>query len=349
MERNTLSIIIPVYNSEKYLGQCIDSVLQQTYSEFQLILIDDASTDNSGEICDRYALKDKRIKVVHHEKNKGLSLSREEGFLMVDTEWISFIDNDDYICPVMYENLLSYADEGDIICIRGEDKSCKEIENIKWNEDGREIFRFTGEEAGNVIYTKAMDLGCIGPIWGKIIKRSLLDSVYEKVKPYKEKLYWVFFEDVLFTPFMFYYANSVVIDNRLMYLHRHFKDNLSSTLIPKEYHYEAVEAGDIVLHFLREHNRFEAYNKYLQGYLLLVSSTGYKVWRNEQDEEKKKKFEIKVNEIFDIYYSDIKNNKCRCYFDWLSSCMFTLFKKNKTLWCKTIGNIYFVIARNILY
>lgn len=349
MAKEVLSIIIPVYNSEKYLEKCIESILQQTYQNFQLILVNDASTDRSGEICDRYASNDTRIKVIHHRKNKGLSLSREDGLLLADSEWISFMDNDDYIHPEMYERLMRNAEKGDIICARGEDKSSKEIDNIYWDNEEKELLRFSGEEVSNIIYSQVMDLGCIGPIWGKIIKKSLIDLVREKVEPYREKLYWVFFEDVLFTPFMFYYANTVVIDNRLMYLHRHFKDNLSSTLIPKEYHYEAVEAGDIVLQFFRESNLCEAYNKYLQGYFLLVVSTWYKVWKNESDDERRKKFEIKVDDIYSSYYSDFVKIKRQRISDNIIKYVIKYFEKNKVLWGKTIGNLYFGIIRRLLY
>lgn len=349
MSNNKLSIIIPIYNSEKYLEKCINSVLEQTFFDFQLILVNDASTDKSGEICDRYALLDKRIRVIHHEKNRGLSLAREDGLLLAESEWVSFMDNDDYVHPEMYERLMRNAEKGDIICARGEDKSSKEIDNIYWDNEEKELLRFFGKEASNIIYSQVMDLGCIGPIWGKIIKKSLIDFVREKVEPYREKLYWVFFEDVLFTPFMFYYANTVVIDNRLMYLHRHFKDNLSSTLIPKEYHYEAVEAGDIVLQLFCESNLYEAYNKYLQGYFLLVVSTWYKVWKNETDDERRRTFEIKVDDIYNSYYSDFVKFKRQRISDNIIKGVIKCFGKNKVLWGKTIGSLYFGIIRKILY
>lgn len=91
-----LSIIIPVYNVEKYIIECIDSVLFQTYKDWELILVDDGSTDNSGKICDEYALKDNRIKVIHKE-NGGLSSARNAGLDIVKGEYITFIDSDDVL------------------------------------------------------------------------------------------------------------------------------------------------------------------------------------------------------------------------------------------------------------
>ena len=86
------SIIVPVYNVEQYLPQCIDSILQQSFPYFELLLIDDGSSDSSGVICDEYALKDKRIRVFH-EQNGGVSIARNIGIENVKGEWILFVDD----------------------------------------------------------------------------------------------------------------------------------------------------------------------------------------------------------------------------------------------------------------
>ena len=91
-----ISIIVPVYNVEKYLYRCIDSILAQTYTDFELLLIDDGSKDKSGLICDEYAKKDSRIKVFHKE-NGGVSTARNIGLQYAQGEWLAFIDADDYV------------------------------------------------------------------------------------------------------------------------------------------------------------------------------------------------------------------------------------------------------------
>ena len=91
-----ITVIVPVYNTEKYLNQCVESILAQTYTDFELILADDGSTDSSGEICDRYTLKDKRVKVIHI-KNSGPSEARNKAVLLAKGEYISFIDSDDFV------------------------------------------------------------------------------------------------------------------------------------------------------------------------------------------------------------------------------------------------------------
>ena len=91
-----ISVIVPVYNVEKYLSRCIESILSQTFTDFELLLIDDGSTDRSGEICDEYAKKDTRIRVFH-TKNRGVSAARNLGLDNAKGEWISFVDSDDWV------------------------------------------------------------------------------------------------------------------------------------------------------------------------------------------------------------------------------------------------------------
>lgn len=100
-----LSIIVPVYKVEKYLPRCIDSILAQTFGDFELILIDDGSPDGCGRICDEYARKDKRI-VVIHQKNMGVSAARNAGLDIARGRYIGFVDSDDWIEPRMYEVMM---------------------------------------------------------------------------------------------------------------------------------------------------------------------------------------------------------------------------------------------------
>lgn len=100
-----LSIIVPVYKVEQYLNRCVDSILNQTYRNIEIVLVDDGSPDRCGEICDRYARKDKRIKVIHKE-NGGLSSARNTGFSVSTGEYIAFVDSDDYIAKDMYMEMI---------------------------------------------------------------------------------------------------------------------------------------------------------------------------------------------------------------------------------------------------
>lgn len=107
-----ISVVVPVYNTEKYLRRCVESIMRQSFADFDLILVDDGSPDNSGAICDEYAEKDIRIKVIH-QKNGGLSAARNTGIEYAldasDSEWITFIDSDDYVNENLLETLLKSA------------------------------------------------------------------------------------------------------------------------------------------------------------------------------------------------------------------------------------------------
>jgi glycosyltransferase involved in cell wall biosynthesis len=115
-----ISIIVPVYNTEKYLKKCIESILQQTFIDFELILIDDGSTDFSGIICDTYREHDERVKVIH-KKNGGVAAARNTGLLIAKGGYISFIDSDDWIDCEFYSYILKYMNKNvDIdICVSG--------------------------------------------------------------------------------------------------------------------------------------------------------------------------------------------------------------------------------------
>jgi len=99
-----ISVILPVYNVEKYLRKCIDSILNQTHINYELIIIDDGSTNNSGNIYDEYKLKDNRIQVIH-QNNQGLSVARNVGIDLAKGKYITFIDSDDYIDKKYLETL----------------------------------------------------------------------------------------------------------------------------------------------------------------------------------------------------------------------------------------------------
>lgn len=113
-ENALLSIVVPVYNSEQYLKRCIDSIINQTYHNLDIILVDDGSSDESGEICDEYAKVDKRIRVIH-KQNGGQSDARCKGIELAEGTYLGFVDSDDWIESSMYENLLKDAWKYDMI------------------------------------------------------------------------------------------------------------------------------------------------------------------------------------------------------------------------------------------
>ena len=117
MNKPRLSVIVPVYKVEKYIHNCVDSILKQTFSDFEVILVDDGSPDRCGEICDNYASLDTRIKVIH-QSNGGLSAARNKGIELALGEIIGFVDSGAEISADMYEKMLQYLDDNqlDIVC-----------------------------------------------------------------------------------------------------------------------------------------------------------------------------------------------------------------------------------------
>ena len=118
-----ISVIVPVYKVEPYLRRCVDSILTQTFTDFDLILIDDKSPDQCPHICEEYAITDSRVHVIHHKKNLGLSAARNMGidwaFAESDSEWITFVDSDDWVHPLYLDALFNSVHNHSIsVCYR---------------------------------------------------------------------------------------------------------------------------------------------------------------------------------------------------------------------------------------
>lgn len=105
-----ISVIVPVFNTKNYLDQCVESLVNQTYKDLEILLIDDCSTDGSGEIVDKWADADNRVRAIHNQENLGVSRSRNKGLALAHGEYIVFVDSDDFLAPQMYEQLLKLLD-----------------------------------------------------------------------------------------------------------------------------------------------------------------------------------------------------------------------------------------------
>lgn len=140
MDNPQISVIVPVYNAEKYLHRCIDSILAQTFTDFELLLIDDGSKDKSGAICDEYAVKDNRVRVFHKE-NGGVSSARNLGLENARGEWVAFCDSDDFVAPSWLQN---YHWEENL------DKSviCQGLTKFRQRSNDINDLEFTGEYRG---------------------------------------------------------------------------------------------------------------------------------------------------------------------------------------------------------
>lgn len=171
MNNPQISIIVPVYNVEKYLKRCIDSILKQTFTNFELILINDGSTDSSGQICDEYARKDKRIKV-YHKKNEGASIARNTGIINSNGQFILFVDSDDFIDEEYISSYLKYPIEEYTLLIQG----CS-IYDI--NDENRKPYQLEHKKyEKNEFYTAISEneLFKHGSPYGKLYAKSIIDK-----------------------------------------------------------------------------------------------------------------------------------------------------------------------------
>ena len=181
-----ISIIIPVYKVEKYLDKCIASVVDQTYKNLEIILVDDGSPDNCPAICDQWQGKDNRIKVIH-QWNNGLSVARNEGLKLAHGECIGFVDSDDWIESEMYEKLLSALQETDAdIAVGGFEgftEDSKPIGYIKTKPIEKKLY--SAEEALRMLL-KGEGFIC-NNVWNKLYRRTtLLNITFPKGKLYED-------------------------------------------------------------------------------------------------------------------------------------------------------------------
>ena len=214
MENNQLiSIVVPIYNVEKYLDDCIKSIIGQTYKNIEIILVDDGSTDRSGEVCENYAKYDKRIKVIHKE-NGGLSDARNEGLKIANGQYITFIDSDDYVneefVEILYKSIKKY--NADIsICNYDliEEKSTYRKENKKNIKD---ITQLDNKECLKRTYSNEKGMEFLA--WAKLYNKDLFVKnciIYPKGKIH---------EDTYTTYKLIYYSKNIVYNDVSLYYYR---------------------------------------------------------------------------------------------------------------------------------
>ena len=222
----TISIIVPVYNVEKYLKRCVDSILNQTFTDFELILVDDGSTDNSGKICDEYSEKDCRIKVIH-KKNGGVSRERNVGLENAIGEYVMFCDADDFVDEEWAKTLLYYAKNNPLSLINCEYYKYSENSNVS-----NKIIMYDVETATHInknqyyfYYKKGYSHSVFNRIFRKEIIKSHEIRFNEIVKVG---------EDVLFVlEYLKYCVDFLYIPKGLYY----WVDNFESTSRKYEAHY----------------------------------------------------------------------------------------------------------------
>jgi glycosyltransferase involved in cell wall biosynthesis len=210
-----ISIIVPVYKTEEYLKRCVDSILAQTFTDFECILIDDGSPDNCGSICDEYAKKDSRIIVIHQE-NAGVSAARNAGLDKAQGEWIGFVDSDDWcdadMFRVLHENAIKYYAEVSI---------CGIIFSGKKNNSKTDLQIF---DSKNILVKMFTCKAVGGYSFNKLIRSDIFSENnlrYDTTIPYMEDVFLFYelfkhVEKIVYNPKQYYnyFYNSTSVTNQ---------------------------------------------------------------------------------------------------------------------------------------
>ena len=225
-----ISIIVPVYNVKAYLERCLDSICGQTYQNLEIIIVDDGSTDGSGEFCDEYARLDNRVKVIH-QANGGQSVARNKGLSVAKGEFLGFVDADDWIDEDMYEFLyqLILKNHADIaVCSHYIEKQGKT--RARYSSGVKTVF--SRDEA---IRALVVDKRVRNYVWDKLFKRQLFNGIQFPIGR--------LFEDIAVTYQAFYCSDKIVIEDRPKY---HYVVHNASTMQQGKYSPQ------------REHNLFQS-------------------------------------------------------------------------------------------
>ena len=290
MEEDLISIVIPVYKVEKYLEKCIESVLKQTYTNLQIILVDDGSPDNCGKICDEYAKRDSRIDVIH-KVNGGLSEARNVGISKAKGRYIGFVDSDDYIKENMYEILLNLIKKYDAdVSICNLYDVIDESEYIRNKENGiREYSRL------DILKEVLLDKNIQSYAWNKLYKKELFDEVkYPIGKKY---------EDIGTTFYIFEKCNKIVVTSEPEYYYLKRSDSLVNNVTESTV-FDYMEL--ILQRYLYINDNIKELKQYNDYYLvrtLLTANNDIKELK--QIEEKTKQ---KYNELYNISKEILRTN-----------------------------------------
>lgn len=171
VKKSIISVIVPVYNVETYLSACLESILNQSYSQLEIIIVDDGSTDQSGVICDEYKKKDSRIKVIH-QKNGGAANAKNTGLAVATGEYLSFVDSDDYLEPTAYEIMLACLKKYQVDVVQASFRNCY-VDNKSDYKILEEVEVFETDE---FLQRYTIDWTC-GLLWDKLYRKNLFDGI----------------------------------------------------------------------------------------------------------------------------------------------------------------------------
>ncbi len=226
-EKPLISVIVPVYKVEQYLDRCVESIVNQTYKNLEIILVDDGSPDNCPAMCDNWAKKDARIKVVH-KQNGGLSDARNAGMSVASGEYIAFVDSDDWVGLRFIEILYKAISKYDVRLAACEVATVHDVVNCELNCDLNIVSLDTEQAFETILYGR----GVRAVAWNKLYHRSLIEKRSFPVG----KLH----EDEFFTFEVLCECEKIAFTDAVLYYYYQRENSIMSTISPK--HLDAIEA-----------------------------------------------------------------------------------------------------------
>ena len=228
MDNVKYSIIIPVYNSEKYLEECIDSVINQNRFDYEIILINDGSTDNSGLICDKYAERYNHIRVIH-QSNQGQNKARFKGINISNGKYCIFLDSDDYWDKTLLEeiDLVLNKEEYDVV-IFNMNRISKN--NIRTENSIFEDLSVFCEDSKDIVFKKLISTSCLNSLFNKVIKRDII-SEYDKFN----KIRLITSEDLLVSLSILYTAHNIIYLDKPLYNYRMNENSVTHKFNSKKF------------------------------------------------------------------------------------------------------------------
>lgn len=337
-----ISIIIPVYNSEKYIGECIQSVLNQTYDNFELIIVDDGSTDNSYKICQEYSEKDCRIKLVK-KKNGGVSSARYEGLKTAQGEYITFLDNDDIWLPDFLEYTIEIMDnETDIVVISSANILSENISryisvSLKKEKENTIIDEYTGMQAVEEMVDFS-EYEISRPLWGKLYRRNFFTSLH--LESYMDRIPVLFLEDVFALNIVLINARKVKFSNKILYIQRAVIDSQSRSGRLSEFYFNQIDSYALLYEYIKEKTVPKALVVCLDNYDKCLERIWYKLRHEDVQNNNILQICNRVDERYDEYYEKF----LQLDIGRIRKINMILFKKCRWIWEYTLGWVYFKIV-----
>lgn len=291
-----LSIIVPVYNVERYIEKCVNSIMNQTFKEFELILVDDGSTDSCGVICDKYANLDPRVKVIH-KKNGGLSSARNVGIKMSSAKYIAFVDSDDWIDEKMYEIMYKIMEKNeniDIVQCGYIDAESEDIE-IETNYNSIEFEVMDKKLALKNIYGLNAKENVVA--WNKIYKYHLFNEISFP----EGKIH----EDMFTTHRLLYKSNQVAFINEKLYFYRKTPNSITNSKFNVK-KLDLLEAFKDRMIFFKNIDEYELYSQSLLSYMNYLKEFYFKSKKELENKRIAKNIQLEHRKFLKIF---LKNKR----------------------------------------